>query len=168
MAVLVFTLVRKRQLAGDKRDLDYLNKGGHLSVGVTKKRQAALDARDKKLIEARIAKNEAKLNSYSKTNSAKTKMSSSRQAYNDLGFAGKTAYNVSTAMRGRFTKTMGNALYSIGKAKYESLNGVGTPGQVAVLKGIGVASRVLKTIGNVQITTAAIREAQAVSQLKRG
>lgn len=52
---------KKRQLAGDKRDLEYLNKGGHLSVGVTKKRQATLDARDKRLIENRIAKNEAAL-----------------------------------------------------------------------------------------------------------
>ena len=53
---------RKRQLAGDKRDLDYLNKGGHLSVGLTKKRQAAYDKRDKAVLEKRIAKNEQKNN----------------------------------------------------------------------------------------------------------
>ena len=52
---------KKRQLAGDKRDLDYLNKGGHLSVGLTKKRQAAYDARDKAILEKRIAKNEREL-----------------------------------------------------------------------------------------------------------
>lgn len=103
-----------------------------------------------------------------KTNkSISDKAASSRQAYNDLGFAGKTAYNVSTAMNGRFNKIMGNALYSIGKAKYESLNGVGTPGQVAALKGIGVAAKALKIIGDVQITTSALREVEAVSQLKR-
>lgn len=45
---------KKRQLAGDKRDLDTLNKGGHLSVGLTKKRQAKFDARDKNAIEKRI------------------------------------------------------------------------------------------------------------------
>ena len=48
---------RKRQLAGDKRDLEGLNKGRHLSYGLTKKRQAALDARDKVALEKRIAKN---------------------------------------------------------------------------------------------------------------
>ena len=52
---------RKRQLAGDKRDLNTLNAGGHLSKGLTKKRQAAYDARDKAALEKRIAKNEAKM-----------------------------------------------------------------------------------------------------------
>ena len=52
----------KRQLSGDKEDLKYLKNGGHLSIGLTKKRQAAYDARDKKLIEARIKKNQDKLN----------------------------------------------------------------------------------------------------------
>lgn len=51
-------LTRKRQLEGDKRDLERLNKGGHLSTGLTKKRQAAYDARDRKALEKRIAKNE--------------------------------------------------------------------------------------------------------------
>ena len=54
-------LTKKRQLAGDKKDLDYLNKGGHLSVGLTKKRQAAYDAKDKARLERRIAKNEQRL-----------------------------------------------------------------------------------------------------------
>ena len=49
---------RKRQLAGDKRDLEYLNNGGHLSVGYTKKRQADYDARDRRALEKRISKNE--------------------------------------------------------------------------------------------------------------
>lgn len=47
---------RKRQQAGDKRDLEALNKGQHLSVGLTKKRQAKFDARDKAAIEKRMAK----------------------------------------------------------------------------------------------------------------
>lgn len=51
-------LTRKRQLAGDKRDLEDLNKGKHLSVGATKKRQAELDNRDRATLEKRIAKNE--------------------------------------------------------------------------------------------------------------
>ena len=50
---------RKRQLAGDKRDLEGLKNGQHLSVGLTKKRQAIYDARDKAVLEKRIAKNEA-------------------------------------------------------------------------------------------------------------
>lgn len=51
-------LTRKRQLAGDKRDLERLNNGEHLSVGLTKKRQDAYDARDRRVLEKRIAKNE--------------------------------------------------------------------------------------------------------------
>ena len=49
---------KKRQLAGDKKDLEALNKGQHLSAGVTKKRQAAYDARDRAALEKKIAKNE--------------------------------------------------------------------------------------------------------------
>jgi hypothetical protein len=44
----------ERRVAGAKRDLDYLNKGGHLSVGLTKKRQAQLDARDRASLEKTI------------------------------------------------------------------------------------------------------------------
>lgn len=50
---------KKRQLAGDKRDLEYLNNGGHLSFGITKKRQAAYDAMDKAAIAKRIVENES-------------------------------------------------------------------------------------------------------------
>lgn len=64
-------LTRKRQLAGDKRDLEYLNKGGHLSVGFTKKRQAAYDARDKKKLEKRIKINEEKIKNKSDKKSKK-------------------------------------------------------------------------------------------------
>jgi len=52
----------ERQLAGDKSDLKYLENGGHLSIGLTKKRQAYYDARDKKNLQARIKKNQDKLN----------------------------------------------------------------------------------------------------------
>lgn len=53
-------LTRKRQLDGDKKDLRYIENGGHLSVGLTKKRQENFDKRDKASIEKRIAKNEEK------------------------------------------------------------------------------------------------------------
>lgn len=53
---------KKRRLAGDKRDLESLNEGQRLSVGLTKKRQAAFDTRDKATLEKRISKNERKLN----------------------------------------------------------------------------------------------------------
>lgn len=46
----------KRKIAGAKKDLEILNSGGHLSVGLTKKRQAALDARDRKLLNETLAK----------------------------------------------------------------------------------------------------------------
>ena len=75
-------LGKKRQLAGDKRDLDYINKGGHLSVGLTKKRQAALDKRDKTLIENRIAKNEAALSKRAGLDAAKAERKAARRAYN--------------------------------------------------------------------------------------
>lgn len=54
-------VTKKRQLAGDKRDLETLNNGGHLSKGFTKKRQAAFDRRDKAALEKRIVKNEKDL-----------------------------------------------------------------------------------------------------------
>ena len=56
---------KKRQLEGDKRDLKKLNEGQHLSIGFTKKRQAAYDARDKQALEKRIAKNEKALSNKS-------------------------------------------------------------------------------------------------------
>lgn len=52
-------LTPKRQLAGDKKDLEILNKGGHLSVGLTKKRQEAYDKRDRAAIEKHIQKNKS-------------------------------------------------------------------------------------------------------------
>ena len=51
----------KRQLAADKKLIKKLDDGGHLSVGFGKRRQAMYDARDRKRIETRIAKNEEKL-----------------------------------------------------------------------------------------------------------
>lgn len=47
-------LTNERQLKADMRELDELNKGKHLSIGLTKKRQAAFDARDRKILEKRI------------------------------------------------------------------------------------------------------------------
>ena len=49
-------VTKKRQLDGDKRDLETMKKGGHLSVGLTKKRQEAFDRRDKAALEKRIDK----------------------------------------------------------------------------------------------------------------
>ena len=51
-------ITKNSQLKGDQKDLDYLNKGGHLSVGLTKKRQEAYDTRDKAKIEKRISENQ--------------------------------------------------------------------------------------------------------------
>ena len=45
---------RKRQQLGNKKDLERLNKGEHLSVGLTKKRQEKFDARDRNAIEKQI------------------------------------------------------------------------------------------------------------------
>lgn len=50
----------KRKIEGYKRDLQRLDNGEHLSIGIGKKRQAAYDARDRKALEKGIAKAEAK------------------------------------------------------------------------------------------------------------
>ena len=50
----------KRQLSRAKKDLDILDNGGHLSIGITKKRQAAFDARDRAKLEKKISSLEAK------------------------------------------------------------------------------------------------------------
>lgn len=47
---------KKRQLEGAKRDLELLDKGGHLSYGVTKKRQEMYDKRDRAALEKKISK----------------------------------------------------------------------------------------------------------------
>lgn len=49
---------KKRKIAGAKRDLAFLDAGGHLSIGITKKRQAHLDERDRKLLNDIISKAE--------------------------------------------------------------------------------------------------------------
>lgn len=51
----------KRKLAKAKGDLERLNKGEHLSVGMTKKRQAEYDARDKAALEKKISKLEGNI-----------------------------------------------------------------------------------------------------------
>ena len=53
-------ITKNSQSKGDQKDLDYLNKGGHLSVGLTKKRQDAYDARDRKAIEKRMDSQKSK------------------------------------------------------------------------------------------------------------
>ena len=50
----------ERQIAKNKKDLEYLDKGGHLSIGNNKKRQEEYDQRDRRLINERIGKLEDK------------------------------------------------------------------------------------------------------------
>lgn len=83
---------KKRQLAGDKKDLEYLNKGGHLSVGLTKKRQAAYDERDKARLEKRIAKTESQLTVTQAKKELKAKYKSVQK---DFDKAYMKAYNYS-------------------------------------------------------------------------
>lgn len=47
---------KERRLEGAKRDLKVLDDGGHLSVGMTKKRQAVLDNRDRERLNRIINK----------------------------------------------------------------------------------------------------------------
>ena len=57
----IYVSGNKKKLAGYKKDLKVLNDGGHLSVGGTKKRQAAYDKRDRANLEKKIAKTESKI-----------------------------------------------------------------------------------------------------------
>lgn len=54
-------LTKKRTIAMAKKDLDGLNKGEHLSIGLTKNRQEKYDARDKNKLED-LLKNPDKVN----------------------------------------------------------------------------------------------------------
>ena len=75
---------RKRQLAADKSDLEKLNSGKHLSVGLTKKRQDAYDKRDKAALERRIKDNEQKLANKAKKAAAKKKPSVKEMSDDEL------------------------------------------------------------------------------------
>lgn len=88
-------MTTKRQLAGDKRDLEALNKGQHLSVGLTKKRQAAYDAKDRARLEKRIAKNEKRLadHNVSKDSAVTRRVKEDYRKMSDQDF--KTKYKVS-------------------------------------------------------------------------
>lgn len=82
---------RKRQLEGDRRDLELLNKGGHLSVGVTKKSQARLDNRDRAAIEKRISKNESYFAKKAANDAADRKIADARQKQSDAKTGVKNA-----------------------------------------------------------------------------
>lgn len=70
-------LTLKRQLDSDKKTLARLNNGEHMSVGATKKRQAAFDKRDKAYLEKQISKREAVLaKKESKSSTTKTSKTS--------------------------------------------------------------------------------------------
>lgn len=63
----------KDQIEADKEALKQLDKGNHLSRGVTKKRQEAYDKRDREFLEKRIAKNEKKIQDRAKKKENPTK-----------------------------------------------------------------------------------------------
>lgn len=123
---------KKRRLEGDKRDLDYINKGGHLSIGVTKKRQAALDARDKRIIENRIAKNEKKLQG--KDHSTTTRQERGQaKLQNRREIASKSTYG-QHVVKGLLGVVGTNTITSVGmKAAYT----LGYDNAATVIKSIG-------------------------------
>lgn len=105
-------LTKKRQLAGDKKDLDYLNKGGHLSVGLTKKRQAAYDAKDKARLERRIAKNEQRL--ATKADKQRTRAKNRETAFVDKykTYLNKELKKVSKDLDRPYRQEIGNGRYA--------------------------------------------------------
>lgn len=72
-------LTAKRQIEADKKALKQLDKGNHLSRGLTKKRQAAYDKRDREFLEKRIAKNEKKIQDRAKKKENPTKGMSDKE-----------------------------------------------------------------------------------------
>lgn len=68
-------ITTKRQLTADKVQLERLNSGRHLSVGLTKKRQAAYDKRDKTILKKRIEANEQKITNLAAKKATKKKPS---------------------------------------------------------------------------------------------
>lgn len=72
-------LTAKRQIKADKKALKQLDKGNHLSIGLTKKRQAAYDKRDREFLEKRIAKNEKKIQDRAKKKENPTKGMSDKE-----------------------------------------------------------------------------------------
>lgn len=71
-----------RKLAGYKRDLEFLDKGGHLSYGVTKKRQELLDKRDRENLKKKIAEAEGKANRAAAKKQAKEEYSTAKKSAN--------------------------------------------------------------------------------------
>ena len=93
-------LTKKRRLAGDKKDLEYLNKGGHLSVGLTKKRQAAYDKRDKAALEKRISKTEKQLKKGAAKQANKGRKKANKLLQNSVKASAKTvSYGAQFATR---------------------------------------------------------------------
>ena len=56
----VYVGTKNHRLSGAKKDLAKLDRGDHLSIGLTKNRQAQLDARDRRILEKKIEKLEGK------------------------------------------------------------------------------------------------------------
>ena len=81
-------LTKGRQLSADKKTFDKLNTGNnHTSVGLTKKRQAAFDKRDKAVLEKMIAQNESKSNIKANTAKGKIIMATTLTAIGALSYA---------------------------------------------------------------------------------
>lgn len=101
---------KKRQLAGDKRDLERLNNGQHLSAGVTKKRQAVYDARDKKALENRIAKNESVLKNKEQQKAARAEAKRKQAVKKVIArAAGQTVAGIAMTAAGRAMQNKGKS-----------------------------------------------------------
>lgn len=115
-------LTTKRQLSADKKVKGFLDKGGHTSVGFTKKRQAAYDARDKKVVSNRIAKNESRLETNkNKSLGRKTFEVGASVAVGVLAsnVGGMAAYKLTGSLNG--AQIVGTTLGIIGGKKYHDI-----------------------------------------------
>lgn len=118
----------KRRIEGYKKDLKLLDTGHHRSVGLTKKRQAALDARDRANVERRLTRLEGK----QQFREARKEVSKSRSV------GAKLATNI---LAGSFANRTYNSVIADGGSKLEAAGvtalaavlGGGTPfGHIAV------------------------------------
>lgn len=94
----------KRQLAGAKKDLEFLDKGGHLSKGFGKKRQEMYDKRDRAALEKKITKLENKINKTDWSEDARTASQIKKKKVNEMSNAELKKINERTRLEQEYSR----------------------------------------------------------------
>lgn len=101
---------KKRQLEGAKKDLELLDKGGHLSYGITKKRQEAYDKRDRAALEKKITKLGNKINKTDWSEDARTASQIKKKNVNQMSNAELKKINERTRLEQEYSKLNPNSI----------------------------------------------------------